>query len=219
MTDYQSNSHKSREAGKDKEKKDLPEKKIEKVVTGDVVIKKPGLRHKFRNVFLGGDVKTAIAYVIGETVMPAIRNMLSDSIKGATDRMIYGTDTYRTNRRSGYNPHVNYSRPANPLAPIMRDPRMSSGRLPDQPPLPMSHDSQPGGDIYFQTREEALMVLETMNEVVDQYDAVTLADLYEMCGMSSSYTDNKQGWTFVKNGEVRHTRNGWVLNLPPLEIL
>jgi hypothetical protein len=54
-----------------------------------------------------------------------------------------------------------------------------------------------------------------MNEVIDQYGMVTVADMYEMADRSAPYTSNKYGWTSVRSAEVVRARGGqYIIKLP-----
>ena len=53
-----------------------------------------------------------------------------------------------------------------------------------------------------------------MDELIDRYEVVSVADLYELVGITGNYTDNKYGWTNIRNAEVVRVRDGYVLKLP-----
>lgn len=67
----------------------------------------------------------------------------------------------------------------------------------------------------FETRADAESVLWRMAEIIDEYDTVSVGDLYDLAGCSSSYTDNKYGWTNVDDARVVKKWNGrYTLQLP-----
>lgn len=72
-------------------------------------------------------------------------------------------------------------------------------------------------DIVVGTREEAELVVERLGDILETYDVVSLADLNELLGLQTSPIDNKWGWTFIKNVPIRQIRQGYLLELPPLE--
>ncbi len=69
----------------------------------------------------------------------------------------------------------------------------------------------------IETREEAHDVLERMIDIIDKYDVASQADLLVMLGQIVSPIDNKWGWTHLHNAEVRQVRNGYMLQMPPME--
>ena len=46
------------------------------------------------------------------------------------------------------------------------------------------------------------------------YGTVSVADLYDLVGISGNYTDNKYGWTNIRNAEPIRVRDGYMLKLP-----
>lgn len=210
MTDYQSNSNK-----KKAEKAQLPEKKIEKVVTGEVVTRKKSLMQRFKSVFFGGDFKAAAAFVAADVLRPALRNMMADAGKGAIDRVVYGESAYQRRRVQEMRPRVQYN---NPISRAARDPR-EVVYLPDQPPHPYRQNRHEANEIILASREEAELVLERLIDIVDKYDVASLADLYDLVGLPSTHVDNKWGWSFLNNATVTQIREGYLLELPQLEAL
>ena len=53
-----------------------------------------------------------------------------------------------------------------------------------------------------------------MGELIDVYGQVTVADLYDLVGVTGNYTDNKYGWTNIRNAETIRVRDGYMLKLP-----
>ena len=49
---------------------------------------------------------------------------------------------------------------------------------------------------------------------VDRYGFVTVADMYDIAGLSAPYTTANYGWTSVKNAKVIRMRNGYKIDLP-----
>ena len=70
------------------------------------------------------------------------------------------------------------------------------------------------GLFVFDTRKEAEEVLDRMDDLIDTYGVVSVADLYDLVGISGNYTDNKYGWTNLRNADVQRVRDGYLLKLP-----
>lgn len=215
MTDYQSNSH------KDKEKKDEDSKSekplVVKVVTNDVIKKPNTIGRKFKDIFFGGDAKSALRYVTADVLLPALRDLVVDVVTRGTERVVFG-DSPRRGRGPTYESRVQYNRAySNPLD--RRYAPASSARLPDQNPGWQRTSKQRIGDVVIGTREEAETVVTTMIEILEQYDMASVADYYDLLGLESTPIDNKWGWTFLNNVQVRQVRQGYVIDLPPAEEL
>lgn len=208
MVDYQGNSNKKKEGPKETERKPL-----EKVVAGDVIVKPKGIGARFKNIFFGGDFTAAKEYVLSEVLLPAIRNLVVESISKGTDRLIYGDNAIRRRGPVNYGSRVQYNNP------IYRSgPPQARAYLPDQRPI----DRWSGGqktfeDVIVGSKADADNVIEQLTNVVDMYEVVSIADLYELLGLPSSHVDNKWGWTHLSTIEVRQVREGWRISFPPLE--
>lgn len=191
MNEYKANSHKAKKA---EEKR---AKKVDKVVTGKVRTKKKSEMSKFKDVFISEDVSNVKSYIFLDVLIPTIKKALSDIIVNSTDMMLYG-DT-RDRKRSGSN-YRNYA----------------SGRREDRGSSERRRIGYDFDDIILDSRGEAEEVLSRMDDLMDDYGVVSVADLYDLVGMSCNYTDNKYGWTgSLRTAEAVRVRDGgYMLKLP-----
>jgi hypothetical protein len=210
--DYQGNSNKARKKEKEPE---VEEKVIEKLVLeAEVVTRKPPLSQKFRQVFLGGEIKSAAQYIGAEVLLPAFRNLLVDATTKGIERIVYGESMHTRGRSTNYGPRVTYNAPVRRGA--MFDPR-DRANLPDQPSRPRQRMDRT--ELILGSRSDAEMVIERLNDIIDRYQVATLADLYALVGLPSSHIDNKWGWESIRYAEVRQVRDGYLLDLPLAEPL
>lgn len=193
-------------------------KKIETVVTGNVVRRKKPLGKRFKELFIGGDTSSVGQYVLFEVIMPAVKDTISDVVTQAVERTLYGNGApTRGGRRgaarpTGANGYVSYNRFSQNTPPSRReDPRDRVSRQ-----ARASHDFD---EIVLDTRKEAEEVVDGLFNIISRYEQVTVADLYELCGISSAYTDQKWGWTDVRGAGITRVRNGYLLDLPKPEQL
>lgn len=208
--DYQGNSKKSKE---DPKGPDKPEKKIEKVITGEAATKSKPLGAKFKALFGDRDFGGVLRYIAAEVLFPAARNAIVDATTKGIERAVYGESVVNRQPRFGYGPRTTYSNPVNRHP---RDPRQNA-YLPDQSRRHAINSRPVGKDLILTTREEADVVVERMIDIIDKYDFASLGDLYELVGLPSTYTDQKWGWTFLNDIEIRQVREGWLIELPPVD--
>jgi len=190
------NSHKSRN-----EARNLPEKKrAEKVVRGKVKTKKNNAR-KIGSIFFSEDTSNVGNYVLMDVVVPAIKKTLYDLVVGALDMTLFG------GRGSG-NKRVTADKVSyKDYNAISRRDDRSHGAT--RTASGYSYD-----DITLETRGEAEAVLARMDEIIEEYDEVRVADLYDLVGITGDYTDNKYGWTNIRNARVVRTRDGYKIEMP-----
>lgn len=207
--DFPPNSEKSKQ-GAPREPK-----KVERVTSADAVRRKRPLGKKFKDVFFGGDARTAGEYVMLSVIIPAIKDTLVEAGQAAIEKMIYGESRSGRRRPSGGTGYVSYNRMGGPV----RDP------ADDRPPMGRSisrrararHDFD---EIVLSTRSEAEEVLDRMFDLLSKYETVSVSEMYELVGLESSHTDHKWGWTSLTGASVERVRTGgFLLDLPEPEAL
>ena len=195
MAEYRSNSDKSREK---QTNKPVQEKKIEKVVQGEVRSKKKSGLQKITDAFVPDDVANVKSYIIEDIVVPAAKEILLDSVKA-----ILGINGKNGNKQTPAS-RVSYRQYYN------NDSRRnySSGGN-------RSRNSYDFDDIVIDNRGEAEEVLDRMEEIIATYGLVSVADFYELVGVPSNYTDNNYGWSNLRNAYVDRLRDGgYIIKLP-----
>ena len=58
-----------------------------------------------------------------------------------------------------------------------------------------------------------------MDDILEKYGMVSVADLYDLVGVTGNYTDNKYGWTNLSNAEIVRVRDGYQIKLPRARVL
>ena len=197
---YVPNSRKSKEGGKD-----VPaeKKKVEKIVTGNVRTKKKGEISKFKDVFISEDMSNVKSYIIMDVLIPAAKKAISDIVSNGVDMLLYGeTRGKKSSANASYVSYRDYS--------SKRDDRRSASR---------SRAVFDYDEIVFDNRGEAEDVIERMGELLDTYGVVSVADMYDLAGLTCDFTFNRYGWTSIRTAEVRGTSDGYTIKLPrPLAI-
>lgn len=190
------NSHKGRDA-----KKQNPEgKRAEKVVKGKVKTKKNEMR-KLTDVFISEDIVNVKSYILMDVLVPAIKKAIYDIVVNSLDMSLYGgrggNGKRPTADKVSYRDYGSSSR---------RDDR---GHVGNRTTSGYSYD-----DIVLETRGEAEAVLSRMDELMDEYQIVRVADLYDLVGITGEYTDNNYGWTNIRNASVERVRDGYKIKMP-----
>lgn len=195
--DYKPNSNRYK-----KDQKNVPaeKKKVEKVVTGTVKTRKKSGVSKLKDTFITEDVSNVKSYILMDVLIPAAKKAISDIVRDGIDMILYG-DAHRGRSSSGAS-YVSYRSYSDR---DRRDNRYESSR---------SRTIYEPEDIILESRVEAEEVLERMNELLDNYGIVSVADLYDLVGKSCDYTANRYGWTNIRNAEPVRVRDGYLLKMP-----
>ena len=61
---------------------------------------------------------------------------------------------------------------------------------------------------------EAENIIDRLSDLIENYDTATVADLYDLAGITSNFTDDRWGWYTLEGASVSHLREGYLLNLP-----
>lgn len=199
MREYQPNSHKSKEEAALAETKQSNERKVRKVVNGTVKTKKNEGR-KLANIFISEEAANVKSYVFMDVLVPAIKKAISDIVTDGIDMILYGESRDRKNKSSNKVSYRKYYDDGR------RDDKRDGGYR--------SGSRFDYDDLIFDSRGEAEAVREEMNDVIDRYGFVTVADMYDMADLHAPYTSSKYGWTNLRTAEVVRVRDGYALKLP-----
>lgn len=212
MDQFPGNSHYERDKKKKAQPPAEPEKKLEKIITGEVTQRKKPMSRRFKDVFIGGEFKSAAQYIGMEVLLPAFRNMLVDGVTKGIERVVYGDSTIRRGGHGYPQSRVSYN------SPVVRT-GTRRANLPDQPSPIGRYKNREVGEILLTSREDAERVLETLTDICNQYDVASVADLNELLGLPSAHTDNRWGWISLNYADIRQVRDGYLLILPPAEVI
>lgn len=177
-------------------------KKIERVTKTPISKTKSSFGSRAIGAFIGEDINNVGEYLVYDVVIPTVKNLLTDMVSQGIERLLFGESSPRRSSSSGSRvSYGSYSRPGS--APGNRRPASAQSRR--------YHDF---GDIELESRDEADLVLNRLIDLVDEYGLATVADLYDLCGITTEYTDENWGWTSARNMSVIRSRHGYQLHLP-----
>lgn len=198
LDDYKPNSNKFKEEQKETA---LEQRKAQKVVTGQVKTKKKSEIKKFTDIFVSEDATKVKDYIVMDVIVPSIKKLISEMVTNGIDMILYG-ETGRTKKSSVAATKTSYRSYYEG-----RDSRRESR-------APISRSTYSYDDVILETRGEAEAVLQQMDEIIANYDVISVADFYDLVGITGSYTDNKYGWDDLRAARVERTRDGYVIRLP-----
>lgn len=186
---YESNSHKSKEA------KTKP--RLKPVVKGNTSVKKKSDMRRFLNVFLPEDIGSMKDYIFMDVIIPLIK----DGIEDAVHTFLRGGGSNRRRTR--------YDRVSTGASKVSYASGASYTNY-NKPKTVFDYD-----DIYFDTRDDAEMVLTTLEAALEQYDSVSVLDLYDLAERScDNHAAQKYGWTDLSSAKVVRTVDGYTIRLP-----
>ncbi len=195
--------------------KPAEEPRVTRVVEGQVIRRKKPLGKRFVESFFG-DTKGIGAAVVSEILIPAARDMVFEAGKDAMERALFPDARGPGHRRSRPGVPTNYRAFGGIAAKAVA--------FKEDPRTPMSRRARAThnfDEIILASRREGESILAQMFEVVERFDVVTVADLYEMVAIEPAYTDRKYGWSgpMLSGAGVDRVKEGYLLDLPRPEPL
>lgn len=156
-------------------------------------------------------------YVSEEIIVPAIKNIIVDAVTSGINMVMYGgSKSNQAPRTYGGSRYTNYGTSHRPSTNY-------TSRYTSQQPQPVQQRGVRQGveEYIIENREDAAHVLTTLIEQADRYGTVSLADYYDLIGVTSNYTDNNYGWSLdaISHSSIRPVRGGHVIKFPPVEVI
>lgn len=177
-----------------------PEKKV---IAKAKVQKKSAIKEALRT-FFAQDLPEIAEHLVIDVAIPAAKNAITDMVTQGIQQLLYGEVDPRRRSTSKYTSYSSSSRSDRGRAyyESRRSERRESHR-----PKPTNVE-----DLVFDTRGEAVDVIEFIAEQIKDYGQVSVADLMSSVGIQPRYTDERWGWTTTDAFEIRQIREGWLVS-------
>jgi len=194
--DFPSNSEKSkREQEPEKNQKPPEIPKCKQIVQGSKTKK------SFLNNFLGEGLKDVGGYLWHDVLIPAAKATLYEIITGGASMSLFGERRRGSNStyREGGRTFINYNA-------CSRDERRDLSQT--------ERARQDFDSIGFNSKYEAEEVLSALVDQTIEYGSATVANLYELSGITANFTDRNYGWTNLRDAYTERSRNKYIIVLP-----
>lgn len=199
------------------------DKKLEKVITGSVVQQKKSFGKRLTETFLDDATKNVKEYIFHDVLIPAAKSMICDMVGwgGMMEMILFGERRGSRTRRDGGQSYVSYNRASySPFSSTRdRDRDRDRDRGPERDISRGARARHDFDEIVLETRGEAEEVLSMLVDLTIDYGQATVGDLYDLVGIESNFTDNKYGWTDLRNASVNRVRKGYLIDLPKTRLL
>lgn len=169
-----------------------PEKKV---IAKAKVQKKSAIKEALRT-FFAQDLPEIAEHLVIDVAIPAAKNAITDMVTQGIQQLLYGEVDPRRRSTSGYTSYSSSSRYDR-----------SRGHYKSRQPKPTNVE-----DLVFDTRGDAVDVIEFIAEQIEEYGQVSVADLMSSVGIQPRYTDERWGWTTTDAFEIRQIREGWLVS-------
>lgn len=169
-------------------------KEITKVIQGKAIVKKQPAYKRFFGAIAQEDGATLKDYILMDVIVPAIKRGIEDVIHV----WLFGNGRSNSYDRASTKSTVSYR--------SYYDDRNKPTRV-----ISSGYNYD---DIVLPTRMEAEKVLQSMDDLIEAYGLVSVADYYDLVDVVSQYTDNHYGWTDIRNARIVRVNDGYLIKLP-----
>ena len=180
------------------------QKRVEKVIKGSAVPMKPSVGKKVADLFLGDDISNVKEYMLYERLIPGLKEMVLAGI----EMMLFGGDRVLRRSNQSRTSYISYNK-MYASSPSRRE--RDRGYRYEREEVRGKEFT----DYVFETKGEAMEVLDTLTELIDVYDQASVNDFYDAIGVTGDFTDANYGWTELGSATIRRIRGGgYILDLP-----
>lgn len=210
---YPGNSVKQRDEVQEALSKAVSEStpKVKQVAKGKV--RKQSLLKKFTRYIIEDNIESAKEKTLGEIIIPGVKTLIFDTLTDMLDIMLFGGNgapmgRYAASPRARKGGQTSYDKYYNSKT-TGNGTRGGSYR-----DVPYDPD-----DIILDTRAQANNALNELNNIILKYGQASVANFYDIVGVTGEWTDNRYGWTSLRGAGIKPVRDGFMIILPPTVVL
>ncbi len=187
--------------------------KLEKVIEGTAKVDPEGTGLKSMKLFVADDIRAVGMSMLTDVLFPQAKMAIYNALANGLSALFWGAGgTKKSSGTLGLGTKVNYAGSSTALSKPSVTPQLpaSAGRY--------ATGRMDPDDVEFETRLDAQRVLDSMCDILLEYERVTFAQLLELAGIpNSNYTLQNLGWTNLRDAVVRRMGNGnWYISFPKM---
>lgn len=179
-------------------------------------IKSTGFISRIKNSFFAADMNNIGEYLLENVIVPSCKDLASnvvDSVLGNVismkDILIYGEAKSRTKQAK----RTNYTNAFRGGAST------SSATSTNSSTIIRSSSIHAGGKYDFSANtfeylDEAKAILLELSDILEEYDAVTVANFCDLAMIQTKPVDYKWGWRNLSSAKVRPINGRWYIDMP-----
>lgn len=171
-------------------------KVVKRVIKGGIVErKKPLLMRAF-----GENTRSVGNYILWDVLIPALKNTITDMVNNGIEMLMFGEPRGNIRRDRGRS-YVSYS-------------GFYKDRDREERRIDRTRNRHRFSEVVLESRADAEEVLSNLVDLVEDYGIATVADFYDLVGLSGEWADNKFGWDNLSRASVKRVREGYILEMP-----
>lgn len=184
------------------------QKQIKAVTTGKV--QKQGIFKRLGRALLEDSIANAREAAMSDIIVPGIKSLIYDTLVEGLSVVLFGSfgaiDPGRS-RNHNYTSYSRYYEKRNGRSGPIEEYKGSSRRVYDV------------DDIIVESRRDAIKVLEEAEWIIHKYGQLSVADYYDIVGITSPWTEHNYGWISLEGAGIRSVRDGFLIVMPAPKLL
>ena len=178
----------------------------------DLSKSEPSTGQKIFKQFFKSDLKTLRKWVIKDVLIPGIQNLILNGLS----RLFFESD-YSDKPSVGERSTIGKGRTRVAYNKVYKG-NLTTGRR-EEPTVDDDEDYIPDyrNELVLPSEKDAIRVLESMKNMIEDYDDATVSQLYRLCNITHpDFQMNKWGWDAAafRGSTYRRVRDGWCLMIP-----
>lgn len=171
--------------------------KREKIISGEATTRKKTGIAKMSDIFVAEDIQTVKTRMFMDVLVPSLKDVIANMVISGVQMILFG-DSGRRNRAPGA--RYDYGGYYNSL---------------NQQQKTQKADYSYGyNDPVVNSRGDAERILQEMAEIIGEYGKASIADLYDLCGITGRPTDMNYGWTEMPGARPVRIPDGYLIQMP-----
>lgn len=200
------------------EQSEKPEK-LKAVAKGSTTKGRETLGEKLAATFIKDDAQSVGEYLIFDVLVPAAKNAVSDLVTTGINMLLFGENKAPGGvKRSGDSSYVSYNNYYRGSSGYSRG--YGYGDTREYRPASQPRERVKKFDqVEVPSRQEAEDVLNALVDRTIRYGMASVADLYDLAGVPSQFTDNDWGWDHAEGARIERSRHGYIIRMPQPHLL
>ena len=187
------------------------DKKLEAIVSGKTEVSKNLDPGNLLSKFVTESIKTAGKSMVTDVFIPKCKQAIYDTLANGLNVLFWGPSGVRkTGSSIGTGTKVTYSSSSS-VSRVATSQKVTA----------IAKKAIDPEDVNFETRLDAQNVYDTMLNIIEKFDRVSLAEFLELANVpNDDFTYRKYGWTTLPPADIRRLGNGmYYIRFPKMQII
>lgn len=194
------------ESSKKNREKELVKERAEALVNGKLSDSKPSVFRNFKDEVIKSDFSSITSAVVSQIIIPKAVELITNAFESGVYMLFHGDlKGYKSSNAKFNNGKTDYTIFSSNNAKFVRNDGVGSINY---------------RDVCVPDLESAKAIVMKIEDILDNYSEVSVADVYSISGIRYSNDElNYWGWRSIRKSPIVKTGNGFIIKMPKPERL